>query len=436
MHRSKMEIFRKAALERLASPEQLDQLMQVTTPKGWLALATIGVLFTAALVWSMVASIPEHVSGSGLMLPGDDIIEVVAQGAGDLAELYVEIGDTVTEGRVVARLLRPELSRDVELARAHVADLERRAREVESSIRQDMRLQVAVLARGEERAAQSIRGTEAMLDVLREEIDTLEDLAARGQVERATLLKTLERYRDGIERIRLEEHELSRFRAAMRRIESAHGEALDLARTDLSVARRELAHLEARLHAESYVRAPKTGEVLALFARPGDPLERGQPIMTIGRAGGSAQHVEIVFFVPSPRGAAVRPGMEVRIAPETVRPEEYGYLLGRVQYVSALPVTPERMHRVLKHSGLVEALYRGQLLYEVRAEPIPDPTNPSLYRWTSSNGPPSAIKGGTLATGHVVVDRRRPIFWVLPQLRAPLTGSRSREGEGTLGLAR
>ena len=37
-------IFRKVALERLSSPEQLDQLMQVTSPKGWLALAGLGAL--------------------------------------------------------------------------------------------------------------------------------------------------------------------------------------------------------------------------------------------------------------------------------------------------------------------------------------------------------------------------------------------------------
>ena len=34
-------IFRKVALERLSSPEQLDQLLQVTDPKGWMALGAL-----------------------------------------------------------------------------------------------------------------------------------------------------------------------------------------------------------------------------------------------------------------------------------------------------------------------------------------------------------------------------------------------------------
>jgi len=35
-------IFRQAALDRLSSPEQLDRLMQVTLPTGWIALVAPG----------------------------------------------------------------------------------------------------------------------------------------------------------------------------------------------------------------------------------------------------------------------------------------------------------------------------------------------------------------------------------------------------------
>jgi hypothetical protein len=34
-------LFRQAALERLSSPEQLDQLVRVTHPLGWLALLAL-----------------------------------------------------------------------------------------------------------------------------------------------------------------------------------------------------------------------------------------------------------------------------------------------------------------------------------------------------------------------------------------------------------
>jgi hypothetical protein len=43
-------IFRKESLERLSSPEQLDQLMQVVSPKSWLPLASLASLMALALV--------------------------------------------------------------------------------------------------------------------------------------------------------------------------------------------------------------------------------------------------------------------------------------------------------------------------------------------------------------------------------------------------
>ncbi len=61
-------IFRQAALERLSSPEQLDQLMQVTTPKGWLALIALAGLLVTAVILGFVGSIPITVTGQCILL--------------------------------------------------------------------------------------------------------------------------------------------------------------------------------------------------------------------------------------------------------------------------------------------------------------------------------------------------------------------------------
>jgi HlyD family secretion protein len=63
-------IFRQAALERLSSPEQLDQLMQVTTPKGWLALIALAGLLVTAVILGFVGSIPVTVTGQCILLDG------------------------------------------------------------------------------------------------------------------------------------------------------------------------------------------------------------------------------------------------------------------------------------------------------------------------------------------------------------------------------
>ena len=52
----------------MSSPEELDSLMQVTTPKGWVALISLGILILLALLWGIFGKIPTKVSGQGMIL--------------------------------------------------------------------------------------------------------------------------------------------------------------------------------------------------------------------------------------------------------------------------------------------------------------------------------------------------------------------------------
>ncbi|MCA9937967.1 MAG: hypothetical protein KC418_04955, partial [Anaerolineales bacterium] len=65
-------LFRKKALEKLQSPEQLNQLLTVTSPKGWLSLAALGVLLLSAIVWSILGTVQSSVSGSGVLVTSSE----------------------------------------------------------------------------------------------------------------------------------------------------------------------------------------------------------------------------------------------------------------------------------------------------------------------------------------------------------------------------
>ena len=49
--------------------------------------------------------------------------------------------------------------------------------------------------------------------------------------------------------------------------------------------------------------------------------------------GKAVKGLEAIVYIPSVHGKKIRPGMEVQIAPSTVKKEEFGYLLGTVTYV-------------------------------------------------------------------------------------------------------
>jgi hypothetical protein len=61
-------LFRKEALERISSPEQLDQLMQIVSLKNWLPLASIGFLLALAVLWSVLGRIPVFIESKGLLV--------------------------------------------------------------------------------------------------------------------------------------------------------------------------------------------------------------------------------------------------------------------------------------------------------------------------------------------------------------------------------
>lgn len=67
----KNSLFRKEALERLSSPEQLDQLMRIVTPRSWLPMSALGALIAGGLVWSIVGRIPVTTTGSGALVYAD-----------------------------------------------------------------------------------------------------------------------------------------------------------------------------------------------------------------------------------------------------------------------------------------------------------------------------------------------------------------------------
>lgn len=414
---AKPDIFRKVALDRLGSPDQLDELMQVATPKGWLALTGLAALLVVAIAWSVVGSIPERIGAQAILLRSGGVYEVVAQSGGLVSDLSIRVGDTIREGQVIARLSQPELSEQVRNARSRVAELEAQYRRVGSFVDRDRQLQAASHAQRRTNLEQSIQASEATLAGLAERITNEERLVQQGLMTRQNLLRSRQEHETVKERIRADRSQLVQLNVESLQAGNQKQQELLTSRNQLHEAERNLAKLENDLRLQSEVTSPYTGRVLEVMAEQGGLVDRGEPVMTVSLAGKAVKNLEAVVYVPSLHGKKIKPGMEIQIVPSTVKKEEYGYLLGRVTYASDFPSTPQGMQRVLKNAQLVTALSGQDAPYEVHADLIPDAASPTQYRWSSSSGPPIRIQSGTLADANIVVERRRPILLVVPQLR-------------------
>jgi hypothetical protein len=97
-------LFRKKSIERISSPEQLNDYLRVTSPSTWIILIAVIVLLAGLLLWSSVTTIESYVEGSGEVKNGVMTIRFSDQGkAKNVAkDMVVSAGDTQTAVSTVA----------------------------------------------------------------------------------------------------------------------------------------------------------------------------------------------------------------------------------------------------------------------------------------------------------------------------------------------
>ncbi len=88
------ELYRKKSVDRLSSPEQLDDYLHVTTPAVWAVLAAAILLLAGLLIWSRFAVIESFAAGSAVVEQG--IMQITFDDPE--TAMNVETGMTVTIG--------------------------------------------------------------------------------------------------------------------------------------------------------------------------------------------------------------------------------------------------------------------------------------------------------------------------------------------------
>lgn len=411
---STRSVFRKVSLDRLSSPEQLDQLMHVTEGRGWLALGALAGLLIVAVTWSIVGSLPEMVNGTGILVRSGGVAQVAPTATGRVADVAVTGGDKVYEGQVIARLEQPELATQLQQAKALLAALREQNALTRSRGGQAVRLQGEYHERQRVALRDRIAAAERTAAAIAEKIAAESQLVTKGLLTRSTLLGSQQAYDQMKESIAAARSELAALDA--RDADTRSGTQGDLQASDTRVAEQvaRVTELERQYLAATRVTAPYSGRVLEVLAERGTIVSVGEPLLTVDLEGRAVKDLEAVLYVPSVQGKKIKPGMLVHVAPTTVKREEHGQMVARVTSVSDFPATVRGMQRLLKNDKLVQALAGQDAPYEVRADLVVDPSTPSHYKWTSAQGPAMQIASGTLAMAQVSVTTRRPVELVLP----------------------
>lgn len=173
-----------------------------------------------------------------------------------------------------------------------------------------------------------------------------------------------------------------------------------------------LARVRPNEGAETDVVSLFDGRVDEILIEKGMFLERGQQIAVIKRGN---EPLQAFVFVAGEQGKRLKKGMPVHVLPSTVNAEEFGYMQGEVTSVSKFPVTEDEMFLLLENQSLLDQLSTGSGdQHRVDVKLFSDPSTPSGFEWSSSQGPPFEITRGTLCTASFVLGRQHPINLVLP----------------------
>lgn len=411
------EIFRKISIERLSSPEQLDQLLKVNSSRSWAALLAVVALLALTVMWAFQGSIATTAPGQGVIVRTGGVLNVVASGSGVVAALNIKVGDRIRKNQVIAQVAQPALTERIRATQEAIAEA-RRELAVGGQIRSgSAHLQLAALSRQRQNAEHEIQVLQEQAKLVSEQIPVEAELLAKGLFTRQQTFATKQKLVDLEGRIDGLNADLKRFDSEQFAIESQPMQGDVEMQSRIAALERELAGLRKELEVAANVVSPYSGEVIELRAAPGSSVTAGLPLLSIQP---DLDQLDVLVYVPSVMVKQIHAGLEAQISPSTVRREEYGFLRGEVTSVADYPATPAALMRNFQNEPLVASLTSSGPVTEVHVRLFPDDSTPSGYRWSSPLGPRVRLSSGTLVSAQVVTRRQHPINLVIPSAKEML----------------
>jgi HlyD family secretion protein len=407
-------LFRKEALEGLAGPEQLDEMVRVTSPLGWVALMTALVIVGGCLGWSVFGKYRTTVSGQGLLVPaGGAFVSVYAPKAGWL-DSYRQRGDAVKKGELLAQLSAPEDAARLADVEGRVNQLTAQRTALADQLNDHIDKETIAAQRKREALQETIDLGEARVRELNLLLEQREHLYSKGLTPSERVIEARERLfaaRESISRARTDLLSLDASLLSLRRQSDQELAALNRQLRDAEGQSSQM-RLSEKLATTIVARADgiiTTNEV-------GDHalVNAGQKLMVIEQGG---PRLDALLYVPADSGKEVKLGMEVRLSPSVAKKEEYGTLVGTVVQVDESPENEAALAQRLGNPDLARLFTRVGPPLQLIVRINPGDHGPDSYAWTSKRGEQVTLASTTLVEGQVTVKSGNPIGLFIPALR-------------------
>jgi HlyD family secretion protein len=414
----KQQIFRKSALERLSSPEQLDTLLRVTSRRAWLVLGGIGILLLAILGWGILGRVPTNLNSQQCILVKNGGVNVITSvAAGRLTDLSVERGDTVTRGQIIGRIEQSDMLQKISATEARLKEVQTNYAQSVALAQRGTTLQASSMAQQLQTLRSQLDAATRKMKLLSDRLDSQNSLFAQGLITQQTVTATqlelsaaqLESENIHTQFKQLEIKQMDEKKLRDNEVVQAKNQVDDVVRTHRLMLREAKNSMLAV--------SPYTGKVLEVKVSEGQLVDRGTKILSVEASGSNLNDIQAFIYLPAGDGKRIKSGMNADISPSTVKREEYGFLPGYISSVAEYPSTDEGLMRVFANEQVVKQLSGTNAPIQIVANLKPSNLNVSSYEWSTRGGPPFTIQSGTLCTASITVSERSPVQLVLPILK-------------------
>jgi HlyD family secretion protein len=411
--------FRTIALQRAASPEQLDHLVYITKPFDWILTFVVCLALAAAITWGVVGRIPTRVPSEGILVSdGGRVVDAVSDAAGQLASINVSVGDHVQQGQPIARIAQTDIQQRHASAVEVFHERQREHADLTSKVASELASKSQNFAKLEAAFNQVVKATDQRIEYLTVDVKNLEGLLAKGYTTRRNVEDRRRELTDAQQRKEDTLNEILKLRSQQTDLETQRQREIQQSEFSLNDSRRQMDNIAGTLNQNTQVVSPIEGRVLEIKVSAGSVLAVGTPVIAIESEG---TRLEALVYIPTERGKSVKPGMQVRIEPSTVKREEFGTMVGTVTTVSDFPITPQGLAAVLHNDTLVSRFSHDGAPYAARVSLEQDASTVSGYRWAVGQGPSIRLSSGTLIRAEITTRRQRPLDLVVPLIKR-LTG--------------
>ena len=408
--------YRKQAVESFHARDEFQHAIQIITPKAWIYLIVFLMIFISCMLWLIFGRMSTIVDGQGMIFArNSEIINVMSPiSGGFVKDLLVVPGERIRKGQLIAILVNPNMSVESKELSNYISEQKAKLKELNETAKKEIDTRIKNIQESinyANKIAANLKEKEANLGAL---LKVHEAAFKKGILSKIELTNIQIAYYGAKEQITKNQNTLVELNQSKNDyIESWNIKIRDL-QEKLGQSEFNLKKIQGIQLTEN-VLSPVAGVISTNYVKKGDFLSEKQTLTNIITFSNS---LEVIGFFNADVGKKIKVGMSAKVFPKHFNPLEYGGLVGKVIFVSELPINPAGIENLLEDKQLVSKFLHSGPVFKVKIELVPTDETVSGYVWTTSKGPKEKLSIGSVANLEILIKKERPLSVIIPIVKS------------------